>query len=162
MNRVIVIDSQWQIVLIAGVLFQPALLSKFRLNDTCGVHNLHGMPAVLSAIFSAIYAAFANKNLYRDTLYAVFPAMDPKMVNGTMVVEEHHGGHHEPMPFGGYGRTAEAQAGYQLAGIVSTVVIAIVGGLITGLFLRSPSVRRLEKQHMHDDEDGWEMPPETA
>lgn len=58
----------------------------------------------------------------------------------------------------GYGRTAESQAGYQLLGIASTVAFAIVGGLITGLFLRSPSVRRLEKEKLHDDEDAWEVP----
>lgn len=54
------------------------------------------MPAVLSAIFSAIYSAFANKSLYRDTLYSVFPAMEPRLTNGTMAMESHH----EPMPFG--------------------------------------------------------------
>lgn len=74
----------------------PALASKFRLNDTCGVHNLHGMPAVLSAIFSAIYAAFANKSQYRNSLYEIFPAMEPRMGNETVVL----GHHEEPMPFG--------------------------------------------------------------
>lgn len=53
------------------------------------------MPAVLSAIFSAIYAAFANKSMYRDTLYAIFPAMEQR-TNETMAMEHHH----EPMPFG--------------------------------------------------------------
>lgn len=138
------------------------------------------MPAVLSAIFSAIYASFANKSSYRDSLYAIFPAMEQRTGNETMSME-----HHEPMPFGvswggkgevafsgdlnillsdsflqGYGRTAEAQAGYQLLGIASTVAFAIVGGLITGLFLRSPSVRKLEQDKLHDDEDAWEVPAE--
>lgn len=58
----------------------------------------------------------------------------------------------------GYGRTAETQAGYQLLGIGSTIAFAIVGGLITGLFLRSPSVRRLDQDKLHDDEDAWEVP----
>lgn len=77
------------------ILLQPLLLDKLRLNDTCGVHNLHGMPAVLSAIFSAIYAAFANKTMYRDTLYAIFPAMEQR-TNETIAMDHHH----EPMPFG--------------------------------------------------------------
>lgn len=55
------------------------------------------MPAVLSALFSAIYSAFANKSLYRDTLYSVFPAMEPMMMNETM---HEGGGHQEPVPFG--------------------------------------------------------------
>lgn len=54
--------------------------------DTCGVHNLHGMPAVASAIFSAIFAYFATKEAYGDSLYTIFPAMK----NMTEGIEEEH------------------------------------------------------------------------
>lgn len=57
---------------------QPLLVSTARIHDTCGVHNLHGMPAVLSAIFSAIFASLASSDNYKDTLYDVFPAMNWK------------------------------------------------------------------------------------
>ena len=55
------------------VPFQPYLEDKFRIHDTCGVHNLHGMPAVLGTIISIIMAARANTDLYgkagsKDTL----------------------------------------------------------------------------------------------
>jgi ammonium transporter Rh len=53
--------------------------------DTCGVHNLHGMPAVSSAIFSAIFAYFATKDAYGDSLYSIFPGMQ----NSTLVEHEH-------------------------------------------------------------------------
>lgn len=33
------------------------------------------MPAVLSAIFSAIFAYFATKDAYGDSLYTIFPGM---------------------------------------------------------------------------------------
>ena len=36
-------------------------MEKFYLLDTCGVHNLHGMPGVFSAIASAIAAAVASE-----------------------------------------------------------------------------------------------------
>lgn len=39
------------------------------------MHNLHGMPAVASAIFSAIFAYFATKDAYGDSLTTIFPAM---------------------------------------------------------------------------------------
>lgn len=53
--------------------------------DTCGVHNLHGMPAIASAIFSAIFAYFATKDAYGDSLYTIFPGMK----NSTMMEDEH-------------------------------------------------------------------------
>uniref|UniRef100_A0A1L8DUL9 Putative ammonium transporter rhbg n=1 Tax=Nyssomyia neivai TaxID=330878 RepID=A0A1L8DUL9_9DIPT len=127
----------------------PGMVNKLRLEDTCGVHNLHGMPAVLSAVFSAIFAAAASTSEYGDSLNTIFPAMN---TNSSMT------DHHKPDPFGGYGRTAAQQAGYQLLGIASTLAIAIVGGLLTGVFLRSPSVRRIPKDKQHDDEDSWEVP----
>ena len=36
------------------VYFTPYLQRTINLYDTCGIHNLHGMPGVLSAICSAI------------------------------------------------------------------------------------------------------------
>lgn len=42
----------------------------------------------------------------------------------------------------GFGRTSAQQAGYQALGIVSTVFLAIVFGILTGLILELPSVRR--------------------
>lgn len=57
---------------------QPFLVEKLRLHDTCGVHNLHGMPAILSAIFSIIYASIASTDNYKDSLNDIFPAMNWK------------------------------------------------------------------------------------
>lgn len=60
-----------------------------RISDTCGVHNLHGMPAVLSAICSAIFASLATVENYKGSLTEIFPAMKP-MNNGTMDESEMH------------------------------------------------------------------------
>jgi ammonium transporter Rh len=35
----------------------PLLEHKIKLHDTCGVHNLHGIPGVLGGIFGAIIVA---------------------------------------------------------------------------------------------------------
>ncbi|XP_052864825.1 ammonium transporter Rh type A [Anopheles cruzii] len=128
----------------------PALMSSVRISDTCGVHNLHGMPAILSAIFSSIYASLATEETYGSSLVTIFPAMQAphKLDNPLHYV------------VGGYGRTGAKQAVFQLMAIGLTLVIAVVGGLITGLILKSPSVRVLEEDELHKDDVFWETPSE--
>lgn len=60
--------------------------------------------------------------------------------------------------FQGYGRTAAEQAGYQALAIISTIVIAAVAGLITGLLLNLPMLRSLKKDEHHDDDIYWNVP----
>lgn len=45
-------------------LWQPILESKLKIQDTCGVHNLHGMPGVLGAIVGSITAVAASTEIY--------------------------------------------------------------------------------------------------
>lgn len=47
-------------------LLQPVLESKFKIQDTCGVHNLHGMPGVLGALLGALVAWLATHEAYGD------------------------------------------------------------------------------------------------
>ena len=51
---------------------QPILEQKLKIQDTCGVHNLHGMPGVLGAIVGAVTAALATKDVYGDGLVCLF------------------------------------------------------------------------------------------
>lgn len=46
------------------LFWQPVLESKFRIQDTCGVHNLHGMPGILGAVVGIITAAAATPEAY--------------------------------------------------------------------------------------------------
>lgn len=39
---------------------------KLKIQDTCGVHNLHGMPGILGAIVGAVTAALATKDIYGE------------------------------------------------------------------------------------------------
>jgi len=44
-----------------GFLYLSGFLSrKINLHDTCGVHNLHGLPGVLGGIIGAISASLAD------------------------------------------------------------------------------------------------------
>ncbi|XP_053694959.1 ammonium transporter Rh type A [Sabethes cyaneus] len=153
---------------IAGVIsvlgyrfLTPSILSNLRIADTCGVNNLHGMPALLSAVFSAIYASLATSETYGSSLIEIFPAMEavtPAM-NSTVTGESSKEMHE--FIIGGYGRSAAKQGAYQLSAILLTVLIAIVGGLFTGLVLKSPTVRQLEKDELHKDDAYWETPTES-
>lgn len=52
--------------LILFSLHQPILENKLKIQDTCGVHNLHGMPGVMGAIVGAVTASLATKEIYGD------------------------------------------------------------------------------------------------
>ncbi len=59
---------------------------------------------------------------------------------------------------GGEGRSAETQAGYQIAALVLTLGMALVGGVLTGLFLRLPIFKKIEENKLFDDEKNWKLP----
>merc|ERR1712072_240201 len=54
----------------------PSLQKRIGLHDTCGVHNLYGMPGVLAGIAGAIAAGGATEAKYKSTasLCSAFPA----------------------------------------------------------------------------------------
>lgn len=94
----------------------PFLASKLKIQDTCGVHNLHGLPGVLGGIASIIAAAVqVNANL---------------------------------------------SAAMQAAALASSVGIALVGGALTGLFLKLPFLGQPPDPTCYDDSVYWEVPNE--
>ncbi|EDW05299.2 uncharacterized protein Dmoj_GI11271 [Drosophila mojavensis] len=103
------------------------------------------MPALISAIASAIYASLVTVDSYQSELQDIFPAMVGN--NGTT-----------NKIMGGLGRNASSQAGYQLFGIALTLIIAIGGGILTGAALKYASFRNLQKDEQHQDEQYWEVP----
>lgn len=50
-------------------------MTKIGIPDTCGVHNLHGMPGVFSGLLTILFAALATKEEYGSDLTGVFGAM---------------------------------------------------------------------------------------
>lgn len=94
----------------------PILASKLGIQDTCGVHNLHGMPGILGGLAGIVAAALQKKD----------------------------------------GVTAANQAG----GLASSLGIALVGGLITGLIMKIPFWSQPPDQNCFDDSIYWEVPEE--
>ncbi|XP_022107423.1 ammonium transporter Rh type B-like isoform X2 [Acanthaster planci] len=131
---------------------QPFLASKLKLHDTCGVHNLHGMPGILAAFAGAIAAATATKERYGDNLYKIFEA---RATNGSMnTAEDFTGGMSHVMESP---RSASGQAGYQLAALAVTLAIAIVGGVITGLIMKIPIWNEPEDDELYEDKPFWDI-----
>ncbi|XP_044532339.1 ammonium transporter Rh type B isoform X1 [Gracilinanus agilis] len=114
----------------------PILESKFKIQDTCGVHNLHGMPGVLGALVGALVAGLATHDAYGDGLKNVFP----------LIAEGH--------------RSATSQAVYQLFGLFVTLVFASFGGGIGGLLLRLPCLGSPPDSQCYEDQIYWEVPLE--
>ncbi|XP_067880484.1 ammonium transporter Rh type A-like isoform X2 [Heterodontus francisci] len=107
----------------------PIFASKLNIHDTCGVHNLHGMPGIIGGLAGVIAAAMASKNVYGKGLHLTFPET----------------------------RTAIEQAGYQAAGLGATLVLALIGGTITGFILRIPFWGQPPDQNCFDDDIYWEV-----
>jgi ammonium transporter Rh len=112
-------------------LIKPAL-QKFRVHDTCGVNNLHGMPGLLAGIFGIILALFPTFSRHSDNLLATCWHSDQ--------------------------RSYLVQFGYQTLALVSTIIIAVASGLLTGAILRLPILNDDFPSSYFNDYQHWETP----
>ncbi|XP_032461665.1 ammonium transporter Rh type B isoform X3 [Phocoena sinus] len=116
--------------------FTPTLESKLKVQDTCGVHNLHGMPGVLGALLGVLVAGLATHEAYGDGLESVFPLLAKGQ------------------------RSATSQAMHQLFGLFVTLIFASVGGSLGGLLLRLPFLDAPPDSQCYEDQVYWEVPGE--
>jgi ammonia channel protein AmtB len=85
------------------------------LQDTCGVHNLHGIPGFLGGLFSAIaIAAYSSDPITNSTQSSLLPFYSSPYAN----------------------RTFYQQGGIQVAGTVISLVLGIVFGFIAGQIIK--------------------------
>ncbi len=98
------------------------LESRIGLRDTCGVHNLHGMPGLLGGLTAALISVTS------------------------------YGGNKGVMPAGHH------QAVYQIFGMLVTLGMAIGGGLLAATAVKTvtPSVHKLQAEHLFDDSMWWD------
>ncbi|XP_010899879.2 ammonium transporter Rh type B [Esox lucius] len=114
----------------------PVLESKLKIQDTCGVHNLHGMPGVLGAIVGAITASVASMDVYGDGMDDVFPGIHSGQIS------------------------ASNQGVQQAISLAVTLGIALLGGLLTGFILKLPIYATPPDTICFEDSIYWEVPGE--
>ncbi|XP_042750739.1 ammonium transporter Rh type B-like isoform X3 [Lagopus leucura] len=126
-----------QLSLLGSRFLSPILRSRLKTEDTCGVHNVHGLPGILGTFLGTLLAALATADVYGDRLQLVFP----------LVAEG--------------SRTNAEQAHWQLCGLLVTLLLAASGGGLTGILLRTkvlrspPEGNELESKVLREmDEDG--------
>ncbi|NXB80562.1 RHBGB protein, partial [Donacobius atricapilla] len=88
--------------------FTPVLHSRLKIQDTCGVHNIHGLPGILGALLGTLLTLMATADTYGDRLELVFPLV----AQGS--------------------RTVTDQALIQLGALPLTLLLATLGGCFTG------------------------------
>lgn len=113
------------------VKITPWLEKKLSLHDSCGVHNLHGMPGILGGIAGCISAMSANNSRYKDELANIFSAI------------------------GDENRSITEQGWYQLAALFVTLLISITGGLITGAVMNWQQDRSIGVKNYGSDDENW-------
>jgi len=131
----------WTAVLIGGLggtvscfgyaIYHP-FLERLGFTDSAAVQMLHGIPGWLGAIFAA-FACLANNNNYMYSYETQWQTT------------EYHS------------RTKEQQFGYIILAIVSTLLISIISGLITGVLINQPCCPRVNKKDMLIDHDFWNI-----
>ena len=132
----------------------PFLARHCRIQDQCGIHNLHGLTGLISCAAGICAILMADEDVYGPSLYEIFthraPAEgDPKLKELQMLI---------PGLRSGLGRTAREQALFQVAAMVSTIGLSALGGILTGYVLRLPYLAPPSDDYCFDDELFFEVP----
>uniref|UniRef100_A0A4W5JQN5 Rh family C glycoprotein n=1 Tax=Hucho hucho TaxID=62062 RepID=A0A4W5JQN5_9TELE len=117
------------------IFISPFLEKTLKIQDTCGIHNLHAMPGVIGGIVGAITAAAASESVYGK--------------QGLINTFDFTGDFKD--------RTVLTQGGYQAAGMCVSIVFGVVGGAIVGSILKLPIWGDPADENCFDDEVYWEV-----
>lgn len=133
----------------------PFLARRLRIQDQCGIHNLHGLTGLISCAAGICVIVMANEEDYGPSFYEIFthraPAEgDPKLLELQRLI---------PGLQPGLGRTASEQAFFQVAAVFSTVGMSAVGGTLTGFILKLSYLASPSDDFCFDDELYFEVPP---
>ncbi|XP_006058262.3 ammonium transporter Rh type C [Bubalus kerabau] len=120
------------------VYLTPFLESRLRIQDTCGVHNLHGIPGIIGGIAGAVTASIANIDLYGEEGLAYAFGIERSKLNWS----------------------PNMQGRFQAAGLFVSLAMALAGGIIVGVILRLPFWGQAPDENCFEDAVYWEIPKE--
>uniref|UniRef100_A0A3Q3DVW9 Rh50-like protein n=1 Tax=Hippocampus comes TaxID=109280 RepID=A0A3Q3DVW9_HIPCM len=135
----------------------PVLAQRFRIQDQCGIHNLHGLTGLISSA-AGIYAIMvAKEEVYGPSMYDTFRHRapkegDPKLLELQALI---------PGLQPGLGRSAREQALFQVAAIFSTIAAAAIGGVLTGIVLKIPYLSSPSDDLCFDDKLYFVVPQDS-
>merc|ERR1712224_9789 len=109
----------------------PKLEEKICLFDTCGVHNLHGLPGLIGGITGAIASAAVGDEVYGQNIGTIYPARAE-------------------------GRSAGEQAGIQFLALAITVAIAVSSGALTAAVVQTKFFQPVGADGLFSDHIDWE------
>ncbi|KAJ3586101.1 hypothetical protein NHX12_012502 [Muraenolepis orangiensis] len=132
----------------------PFLARRLRIQDQCGIHNLHGLTGLISSVAGICAILAASEEVYGPSLYETFAHRapvegDPKLLELRQQI---------PGLRAGLGRTAREQALYQVAALVFTVVVSVIGGVLTGFVLKLPCLGSPPDELCFDDDLFFDVP----
>ncbi|XP_049893227.1 rh50-like protein [Epinephelus moara] len=132
----------------------PFLAQYMRIQDQCGIHNLHGLTGLISSTVGICAILLATEETYGPSMYQIFshrapPEGDPKLLELQQLI---------PGLKPGLGRTGQEQALFQVAAIFATIVASAVGGMLTGSVMKLPFMASPSDKDCFDDELFFDMP----
>merc|ERR1712080_742907 len=157
---------------IAGVLstlsfnyLAPFLTEKCNLLDTCGDHNIHGVSSVFGGLLSVLFAGIATSAEYDR--YNMEAVTDPSKSSLHQVFPRPEDAVEEAAFWGEGGWTPERQALRQAAAMGHTFLIAVLGGVTTGLIMRGvaktlPNPEKKDMEMLYEDEAYIDLEEETV
>lgn len=57
-----------------------------KIQDTCGIHNLHAMPGVIGGVVGAITAAAASESVYGTEGWAILGIQQPDVMTASAFI----------------------------------------------------------------------------
>lgn len=132
----------------------PFLSRHMKIQDQCGIHNLHGLTGLISSTAGICAILLATEETYGPSMYQIFshrapPEGDPKLLELRVLIPELKAG---------LGRTAEEQALFQLVAIFATIAASTTGGLLTGVVLKLHCLASPSDDDCFDDEIFFDVP----